>query len=119
MEKNKSTIRNKESRDIHSEFSYHRVTWKEASNEILSVRHKVFIVERHFEENVLCDIEDKNCIHLVARNKERRVIACARLNPNGRISKIAVLMPYRGEGVGTRILRELVNIGKQNNFKLV
>ena len=102
-----------------SSLTYHRVTWAQASDEILSIRHKVFIVERHFEENILCDIEDKECIHLIARNNEGRVIACARLNPNGRISRIAVSLAYRGEGIGSRILRELVNISKQNKIKLV
>ena len=104
---------------IGAKLSYHRVTWNQSSNEILSIRHKVFIIERHFEENLLCDLEDKDCIHLIARNEEGRVVACARLNPNGRISKIAVLLPYRREGIGSRILRELVAIGKQNNIKLV
>jgi len=104
---------------LGSELSYYRVNWSQSSAEILSIRHKVFIIERHFEENVLCDLEDKDCIHLIARNNEGRVVACARLNPNGRISKIAVLLPYRREGIGSRILRELVAIGKQNNIKLV
>jgi predicted GNAT family N-acyltransferase len=108
-----------ESSNPHSKLSFHCVAWVQSSNEILSIRHKVFIIERHFEENILCDIEDKDCIHLIARNEEERVIACARLNRNGRISRIAVLLPYRREGIGTRILRELVAIGKQNKIKLV
>ncbi len=80
---------------INTKLSYHRVTWKQSSNEILSIRHKVFIIERHFEENNLCDIEDKDCIHLIARNIEDRVVACARLNRNGKISKMAVLYQSR------------------------
>jgi predicted GNAT family N-acyltransferase len=108
-----------ESSTPYSKLSFHRVTWAQSSNETLSIRHKVFIIERHFDENVLCDLEDKDCIHLIARNEEGRVIACARLNRNGRISRIAVLIPYRGEGIGTRVLRELVAIGKQNKIKCV
>jgi len=102
-----------------STLSYHRVNWKQSSNQILAIRHSVFIIERHYEENILCDLDDKDCIHLIAKNEDGRTIACARLNPNGRISKIAVLLSYRGEGIGSRILRELVAIGKQNKIKLV
>lgn len=91
--------------------------WHTQCDEILAVRHKVFMIEQHFTESrILRDLRDDRSIHLVVRNYESRMIACGRITQKGRIGKIAVLLPYRGLGIGSRILQSLVDIGKQNGL---
>ncbi len=98
-------------------FKFEQTTWQNSSNEILAVRHKVFMIEQHFTDSVLCDIHDTNCVHLVVRNPDGLVIASGRMNAEGRISRIAVLLPYRGVGIGSKLLAELIEIGHSNKLQ--
>ena len=94
-------------------FTVQATRWKESCNEILAVRHKVFTIEQHFTESrTLYDLRDDNCYHLVVRNSEARVIATGRITPKGRIGKLAVLLAYRGIGIGSRMLQLLVQVGE-------
>lgn len=93
-------------------FNFEQTSWQKSCNEILAVRHKVFMIEQHFNEAILCDLQDPDCIHLVTRNLEGLVIATGRLSLKGRIGRIAVLLPYRGLGIGSKILSELIQIGR-------
>ena len=94
-------------------FTIQVTRWRESCNEILAVRHKVFTIEQHFTEaRTLRDLRDDNCYHLVVRNSEARVIATGRITPKGRIGKLAVLLPYRGIGIGSRMLQLLVQVGE-------
>ena len=94
-------------------FTIHATRWTESCNEILALRHKVFTIEQHFTEaRTLSDLRDKNCFHLVVRNSEARVVASGRITPKGRIGKLAVLLSYRGLGIGSRILKLLVQVGE-------
>ncbi len=106
---------------IIQSFRFEQASWQESCDEILAIRHKVFVIEQHFNENILCDLHDLNGIHIISRNVEGLVIAVGRLSLEGRIGRIAVLLPYRGVGIGSKILSELVKIGhfhKLNNISL-
>ena len=98
-------------------FKFEQTSWQSSSNEILAVRHKVFMIEQHFDSKILCDLQDQDCYHLVVRNAEGLVIATGRLSPQGRIGRIAVLLPYRGAGIGSKILSELVKIGHSHKLQ--
>lgn len=98
---------------------FHQTNWQKSSDEILAVRHKVFMIEQHFNDQVLCDMEDNNCFHLVVRNTDGMVIASGRLTHQGRIGRIAVMLPYRGIGIGSKLLEELIRMGRENNIQIV
>jgi len=94
-------------------FTIQATRWKDSCSEILSVRHKVFTIEQQFTEaKSLHDLRDDICYHLVVRNSEARVIATGRITPKGRIGKLAVLLAYRGIGIGSRMLQLLVQVGE-------
>lgn len=97
-------------------FKFEQTSWEESCDEILAVRHKVFMIEQHFNEAILCDLQDPDCIHIVARNAEGLVIGTGRLSLTGRIGRIAVLLPYRGVGIGSKILSGLIQIGRSHKF---
>ncbi len=98
-------------------FKFEQTSWQKSCNEILAVRHKVFMIEQHFDNNVLCDLQDQDCYHLVVKNIEELVIAAGRITPQGRIGRIAVLLPYRRVGIGSKLLSELVKIGHAHKLR--
>lgn len=94
---------------------YHveQTVWKDSFNEILAVRHKVFMVEQHFSDKVLCDINDNDCFHIIVRDEQEQVVGSGRITEQGRIGRIAVLLSHRGNGLGNKILERLVEIAQQ------
>ena len=50
--------------------------------------------------------------HFLASTTAGKTIGCSRLLPSGKIGRLAVLRSYRGEGVGTALLKETVKFGK-------
>ena len=97
-------------------FKFIQTNWQESRNEILRVRHRVFMIEQHSPDTDLCDIEDHDCFHLVTKNNQDEIIATGRLTQQGRIGRIAVLLPYRGVGIGTKLFKKLIQIGRANNI---
>ncbi len=92
---------------------YKQTSWQASLDDILNVRHKVFLLEQHFNDQALCDLKDGDATHLIATNELDEVVACGRITNKGSIGRIAVLLPYRGLGIGTEILQRLVDIAKQ------
>ncbi len=101
---------------IHS-FQFERTTWQESSHDILDIRHRVFMIEQHIRDNVLCDLDDNECFHVVVKNPQNDIVACGRITERGRIGRIAVLLPYRGIGIGTKLFQTLIQIGKSKKLK--
>jgi len=95
-------------------FTFKQTSWLDSSNDILSIRHKVFMIEQHFQDNKLYSHQDIDAFHIIVRNQEQKVVACGRITPKGRIGKIAVMLPYRGIGIGSDLLKKLIQIGRKN-----
>ncbi len=98
---------------------FSEVTWSEACDEIIEVRQKVFVIEQHFREQPLFDYKDEDSFHVIARNDVGEVVGSGRITARGRLGKIAVLMPYRCQGIGSNILEDLVEIGKRQRISSV
>ncbi len=99
----------------HLNFSL--VNWLSDAAEIMALRKKVFVVEQHFDKEVICDQFDSQCFHILVKDIHNNTIACGRLLHNGRIGKIAVVLNHRNQGIGTRILTQLIKLAKSNNIK--
>ena len=97
-------------------FSFEQTTWLESGDEILSVRNKVFVIEQHYEKAEPFNQQDFDAFHLIVRNSDFEVVACGRITPTGRIGKIAVTLPYRGLGIGSKLLKMLIQHGQENNI---
>ena len=92
---------------------FQEVEWSTAAGDIMEIRKRVFVIEQRFEKEILCDNRDDNSYHILVNNNHGDPIACGRLCPNGRIGRIAVLMNYRGRGIGTEVLGKLVDIAEK------
>ncbi len=100
--------------NIEAKFNFKVVEWEDESEAILSIRQMVFILEQRFGSNMLIDHNDPFCHHLLVKDQTGDSVACGRINQNGRIGRIAVLINYRNQGIGTYLLSQLIRIGQKN-----
>lgn len=78
-------------------------------DDLHSVRKTVFIDEQHIPADLEFDELDPQCHHFIVRDMQYRPIATARLTPQGKIGRMAVLSPWRGQGVGRSLLHALID----------
>lgn len=93
--------------------------WSDDQASIRTVRTEVFIREQQVPESLEWDDEDAHCIHLLAWSNNDQLLGTARMLANGQIGRLAVLKPYRGMGVGKKMLQTLLDIAEQKKFKFV
>jgi predicted GNAT family N-acyltransferase len=89
----------------------------DADREILErIRRTVFIEEQGVPEADEWDGEDPACVHVLAR-LNREPVGTGRLNPAGKIGRIAVYAGLRGRGVGALILRRLLEEARRRGIR--
>ena len=90
-------------------------TWQECCTECSSVRRRVFIEEQNVPESDEWDGKDKHAIHVLVRNRDNNeLLGCARVlhisdsaltwHSQAKITRMAILKPYRGQGLGRQLL---------------
>ena len=67
----------------------------------------VFVEEQQIPESEEWDDEDATSVHVLAR-LNRDPVGTGRLNPAGKIGRIAVIAGQRGRGIGLQILLRLL-----------
>ena len=91
--------------------------WDELSEAARQVRTQVFIQEQGIPESEEWDDMDALCTHVVAYNSQGESIATARLLPSqsgtAKIGRMAVLLAWRGQGIGALMLQRLVQTAQQ------
>jgi predicted GNAT family N-acyltransferase len=78
-------------------------------DDIRTVREAVFVTEQNIPAEEEFDTLDAQCRHVLARDAEHRPIGTARLTPDYRIGRIAVLPEWRKQGVGKALLLDLID----------
>ena len=94
-------------------------TWAEDRAALQAVRRSVFIEEQGIPESDEWDDIDPVARHVLAVAENRDAIGTGRLEPTGKIGRVAVLPQYRGTGVGSLIMRHLVNHATELGFARV
>ena len=80
------------------------------------IRREVFIREQGIPESDEWDGEDAQSVHVVA-TLNRDPVGTGRLNAAGKIGRIAVMSGLRGRGIGTLILRRLIQEARRLGFR--
>ncbi|TBV74115.1 GNAT family N-acetyltransferase [Pseudoxanthomonas winnipegensis] len=81
------------------------------------VREEVFVAEQHIPPDTEWDSLDPAGDHLLAISSTGAPIGTARLTPDGRFSRLAVLKPWRGRGVGEALLKAMIDKARANGWK--
>ena len=81
--------------------------WKTLQHPCERIRLMVFVAEQGVPKAEEIDDLDPVSTHFVAWDEHHMTLGCARMTPDGKIGRLAVLKPFRGRGVG-RVLMEAV-----------
>ncbi len=94
-------------------------SWQDDQDEIVFVRHQVFIIEQKIPESDEWDDADENSSYVLVFSEKRDVVGTGRIEPNGKIARLAVIAEYRGQGVGSAMLTRLVEEARKKGFSQV
>jgi predicted GNAT family N-acyltransferase len=86
----------------------HVTSFEKSEGEIRSIRDAVFGLEQKVHRTLDWDGKDSRCTHVLAIAPDGNPIGTGRMQPDGRIGRLAVLKPWRGRGVGRGMLEALV-----------
>ena len=96
-----------------------QIDWERGGPELYRVRHEVFVREQQVPEELEQDDRDPLSHHVLARDAQGRPVATGRLLPDGHIGRLAVLAPWRGRGLGRRVLLKLLLLARERNMERV
>ncbi|NOR42675.1 MAG: GNAT family N-acetyltransferase, partial [Gammaproteobacteria bacterium] len=77
--------------------------WKDDKEVLSAIRHQVFVQEQSVPEEMEWDDHDESSTHYLA-TMNNRVVAVARLKPDGQLGRMAVLTEFRHQGIGSNLL---------------
>ena len=97
----------------------HPATGADDRAALQAVRRSVFIKEQAIPESEEWDDVDPVARHVLALTGNRDAVGTGRLEPTGKIGRVAVLPQYRGSGVGSLIMGHLVNQATESGFTSV
>ena len=92
--------------------------WEDDKTHLSEIRRKVFIEEQKVPEDLEWDDDDKSCVHILVTDNNTP-IATGRIKMDGHIGRMAVLKSYRGKGVGSTVLKALIDFSKTLKMKSV
>jgi predicted GNAT family N-acyltransferase len=84
-------------------------SWQSHREILEHIRRAVFIEEQAVPESEEWDSADPVSIHALAWTANRDAVGTGRLDPMGKIGRLAVLKTHRGYGVGALLLRWLID----------
>jgi len=100
-------------------FQVDRVTWKDAEDDLRTLREFIFIREQNVPPELEWDGKDEDCVHLLARDSKGRAIGTSRMTSDGHIGRMAVLRAWRNKGVGSTMLTALTTIARARQLPRV
>jgi predicted GNAT family N-acyltransferase len=86
--------------------------WIDLRDEAAPIRYAVFVDEQKVPTEIELDDWDALSLHALALDAQGRVLGTGRLLPDGHIGRMAVLQSARGQGVGTALLRALLQAAR-------
>ena len=89
-------------------------TWTELKQAAQAIRLAVFVHEQHVPLEMEWDEWDELSLHVVAL-VGTEAVGTGRLLPDGHIGRMAVLKNWRGQHIGSAILRGLLQQASQHN----
>jgi predicted GNAT family N-acyltransferase len=86
--------------------------WDQARAQASRIRFTVFVEEQQVPADIELDEHDAGCVHALAFSHDVPV-GTARLLPDGHLGRMAVLKEWRGHGVGSLLLKSLLEKARE------
>lgn len=93
--------------------------WPDDESAIRAIREAVFVVEQGVPAQLEWDGRDARCAQVLALDSQGNPLGTARMLPDGQIGRMAVLAPWRGQGVGRALLGELLRLAATQGLEKV
>lgn len=87
--------------------------WEHAREQASRIRFEVFVREQRVPQEIELDEHDARSLHALALDSKGGAVGTGRLLPDGHIGRMAVLAPWRGQGVGSALLERLVELARK------
>lgn len=100
-------------------FHIELANWAADERDLRAVRTAVFIIEQAIPPEEEWDELDAPSVHAIARDGGGRAIGVARLTPDRKIGRLAVLKEWRGRRVGDALLRTLIEQARARHWPSV
>ena len=97
----------------HEDISISEVSWETHRDALLAVRTTVFVEEQKVPASIEVDEYDPVSVHLLALDHDGTPIGTARLLPESKIGRVAVLKSWRRSGIGSALMHQLIRIAKE------
>jgi predicted GNAT family N-acyltransferase len=82
------------------------------------LRYAVFVDEQKVPVDMEIDDWDPQCVHAVAFDDQSMAVGTGRLLPDGHIGRMAVTAQARGAGVGSALLRGLMDEARRRGHPM-
>ncbi len=100
-------------------FSVSLVSWHDGEPLLKAVREAVFIREQGIPAELEWDGLDEDCRHALVLSSQGEAMGCGRMRSDGHIGRIAVLLAWRGQKVGTAIMEALMDYARAHDYPQV
>lgn len=91
-------------------------SWQEHQADIKHIRHQVFIEEQNVPIELEWEGNDDQFHYVLAVNNKSRAIGTGRIDQAGHIGRMAVLKAWRNHGIGSAILKALLDYAQQQHI---
>ncbi|MGB9040635.1 MAG: GNAT family N-acetyltransferase [Acinetobacter calcoaceticus] len=89
--------------------------WEQLEKDAKLIREQVFIQEQGIAPEDEWDDLDATVLHFIVYDREQP-IATARLLLQHSVGRVAVLMPYRKQGIGKILMQHIIDYARQQNL---
>jgi predicted GNAT family N-acyltransferase len=94
-------------------------SWEALRGEAERIRFEVFVTEQKVPAEIELDHWDPQCVHALAFDSAAVAVGTGRLLPDGHIGRMAVRASARGLGVGSALLRALMDEARRRGQREV
>ena len=99
-----------------TEFNVTQVDWELYRPQLQEIRRRVFILEQHIPQALEQDNKDEAARHVLAVDTAGNGIGTGRVSTQGQIGRMAVYRTWRNRGVGSALLKQLVQVAREANL---